>query len=97
MLESNAMSIEALEKAAEYGSLMDSAQVSKSLSLMTLHTTSAEMWCRVGMLRAARKMVLNSCFVCEAIFCYIYIVYLYFVCSSDTKNRRRGEFRAVKL
>jgi hypothetical protein len=57
MLESNAMSIEALEKAAQYGSSMDKNQVLQSLIAMTLHTTSAEMWCRVGMLRAARKMV----------------------------------------
>lgn len=58
MLEAKAMSIEALEKAAQYGSSMDRAQVLQSLSAMALHTTSAEMWCRVGMMRAARKMVI---------------------------------------
>lgn len=57
MLEAKAMSIEALEKAAQCGSSMDREQVLQSLSAMSLHTTSAEMWCRVGMMRAARKMV----------------------------------------
>jgi len=78
-LERDPMQVATLEAAVALGATFTEEQVFRALSAMAETIATAEAWCRVGMLRAARYMVGGGkrCAAVFSLYCpHLRIVYL---------------------